>query len=63
MNFQQFNLYLQECSLLLEKDTLPTVQLQTLNAAVTKEEDDCLDWKAVLEMLKKWLGLRQDVEG
>jgi len=60
MNFQQFNQYLHERSLLLEKKALPTEQLQTLNVAVMQEEDDCLDWKAAREMLENWLGLRQE---
>jgi len=61
MNFQQFNQYLHERSALLEKKALPTEQLQTLNAAVMQEEDDCLDWKAAHELLENWLGLRQEV--
>ena len=61
MNFQQFHQYLHERSLLLEKKALPTGQLQTLSAAVMREEDDCLDWKAAREMLENWLGLRQEV--
>jgi len=63
MNFQQFNQYLHERTLLLENRTLPTVQLQTLNAAIMQEEDDCLDWKAALEMLENWLDLRKEVGG
>ena len=61
MNFQQFNQYLHECSVLLEKKALPAKQLQTLSAAVMQEEDDCLDWKAARELLENWLGLRQEV--
>ena len=60
MNFQQFNQYLHERSALLEKKTLPTEQLQTLNAAIMQEEDDWLDWKAAREMLENWLGLSQE---
>jgi len=28
-----------------------------------QEEDDCLDWKAALEMLENWLDLRKEVGG
>ena len=61
MNFQQFNQYLHERSIMLENKTLPQKQLKALNAAIMQEEDDWLDWKAARELLENWLGLRQEV--
>ena len=61
MNFQQFNQYLHERSIMLETKALPEDQLKALNVAVMQEEDDWLDWKAARELLENWLGLRQEV--
>ena len=60
MNFQQFNQYLHERSIMLENKALSQEQLKALNAAVMQEEDDWLDWKAAREILENWLGLRQE---
>jgi len=61
MNFQQFNQYLHERSILLETKALPEDRLKALNAAVMQEEDDWLEWKAARELLENWLGLRQEI--
>jgi len=61
MDFQQFQQYLHERSVLLENKSLPAEQLEALNVAIMQEEDDWLDWKAALEMLENWLGLRNEV--
>ncbi len=61
MDFQQFQQYLHERSVLLENKSLPAEQLKTLNAAIMQEEDDWLDWKAARNMLENWLGLRNEV--
>jgi hypothetical protein len=61
MNFQQFNQYLHERSIMLETKALPEDRLKALNATVMQEEDDWLDWKAARELLENWLGLRQEV--
>lgn len=62
MDFQQFQQYLHERSVMIEKKSLPANQLQPLNEAVMQEEDDWLDWKAARNMLENWLGLRNEVE-
>ena len=61
MDFQQFQQYLHERSVLLENKSLPAEQLEPLNAAIMQEEDDWLDWKAARNMLENWLGLRREV--
>ncbi|MGC1378420.1 MAG: hypothetical protein WA821_19465 [Anaerolineales bacterium] len=61
MNFQQFDQYLHERSLLLENKELPDVQRKALNTAIMLEEEDWLDWKAARELLENWLGLRQEI--
>jgi len=62
MNFKQFNKYLHERSVLLEKKSLPAEQLQALNVSIMQDEDDWLEWKAVCEMLENWLGLQQETD-
>ena len=62
MNFQQFNKYLHERSVLLEKKSLPAEQLQALSASIMLDEDDWLDWKAARELLESWLGLQRETE-
>lgn len=62
MNFLQFNKYLRERSILLEKKSLPPEQLKSLGASIMQDEDDWLDWKAAREMLENWLGLQQETE-
>ncbi len=59
MDFQQ---YLHERSALVESRSLPAEQREALGAAVMKEEDDWLDWKATRELLENWLGLCQESE-
>ena len=61
MDFQQFQQYLHERSVLLENKSLPAEQLEPLSAAIMQEEDDWLDWKAARDMLENWLGLRNEV--
>lgn len=61
MDFQQFQQYLHERSVLLENKSLPAGQLVALNAAIMQEEDDWLDWKTARNMLENWLGLRNEV--
>jgi len=61
MDFQQFNVYLHERSLLLAKEDLSPEQRQALGRALMREEDDWLDWKVAEEMLESWLGLREEV--
>lgn len=60
MSFKRFGEYLHERSVLLESDQLSPQQRQSLGQAIMLEEDDWLDWKAALEMLDSWLGLRQE---
>lgn len=60
MSFERFGEYLHERSILLESEQLSLQQRQSLGQAIMLEEDDWLDWKASLEMLDSWLGLRQE---
>ncbi len=61
MNFQQFQEYLHERSVLLQQGDLTREQRQTLGRAIMQEEDDWFDWKAATEMLDNWFGIRQEV--
>jgi len=61
MNFQQFQEYLHERSVLLQKGDLSQEQRQTLGRAVMQEEDDWFDWKTATEMLESWFGIRQEM--
>lgn len=63
MSFERFDEYLHARSALLEASQLEPGQRQALGQAVMREEDDWLDWKAALEMLENWLGVRQEVLG
>jgi len=60
MSFERFSEYLHERSVLLETQQLSPQQRQSLGQAIMLEEDDWFDWKASLEMLDSWLGLRQE---
>ena len=60
MPFERFCQYLHERSVLLESDQLSPQQRQSLGQMIMLEEDDWFDWKAALEMLDSWLGLRQE---
>lgn len=61
MHFDRFVDYLHVRSTLLESGRLSEQQRQTLGQAIMHEEDDWIEWKAAQEMLKNWLGLRQEV--
>lgn len=60
MSFERFGEYLHERSVLLETEQFSPHQRQALGQAIMLEEDDFFDWKASLEMLDSWLGLRQE---
>ncbi len=60
MPFDRFSQYLHERSVLLASEQLSPQQRQSLGQMIMLEEDDWLDWKATLEMLDSWLGLRQE---
>ncbi len=60
MPFERFCQYLHARSVLLESGQLSPQQRQSLGQAIMLEEDDWLDWKASLDMLDSWLGLRQE---
>jgi len=57
----------EEAMLELMQDYTPrqvsSYQRQSLGRALMAEEDDWLDWKVATEMLRSWLGLREEVEG
>lgn len=59
MSFDRFADYLHQRSLLLQEDNLTPEQRIALGRAIMQEEDDWLDWKAALEVMDAWLGLRE----
>ena len=61
MTFAQFQQYLHERSRLLDSPDLDEVTRRRLGQSVMSEEDDWLEWKAAMEMLESWLGLKREV--
>jgi hypothetical protein len=61
MRFEQFNDYIHDRSVLLEKGNLSAEQRLNLNQVIMGEEDAWLDWKVPQEMLDSWLGISKEI--
>lgn len=54
MKWEQFDRYTAARTATLREADLTTEQRQTLSQAIMQEEDDWLEWKAMLDMRQSW---------